>query len=143
MKISINDVIGFVEGCDEEDLHEVRKVAARRIRNINQERKAKAIVAEFSPFAMEMALVIENHYRLLFPNHPKTNLEKSARAIDLLERIDKQSRETIEKGIEWAFQDSFWQNNIRSGEKLRKHFPTMQSQARNQAMSKKGKVVVV
>ena len=56
------------------------------------------------------------------PDFKEPNLQKWAREIDLMIRIDKRKPEKIEKVIRWCQEDDFWQNNILSTQKLRKHY---------------------
>ena len=50
--------------------------------------------------------------------------------IDKLIRLDKIGASDIRAVIEWATKDKFWQENILSGEKLRKHFDKLFLQAK-------------
>jgi len=54
------------------------------------------------------------------PKQKKPDFQKWSEYINKLIRINKRSVDEIEKIIEWCQQDSFWQNNILSAEKLRK-----------------------
>jgi len=63
------------------------------------------------------------------PNHKEPNLDDWTMEISKMRRIDKREPEMIMDAIKWATQDSFWQANIMSPAKLRKHFDMMQSQA--------------
>ena len=56
------------------------------------------------------------------PDFKEPNLQRWAREIDLMIRIDKRKPEKIEKVIRWCQEDDFWQNNILSTQKLRKHY---------------------
>ncbi len=56
------------------------------------------------------------------------NLDRWARDIDRLIRLDKRSPERIEGVIRWSRRDSFWQNNILSAASLRKHFDRLEMQ---------------
>lgn len=52
----------------------------------------------------------------------KPDLQKWAKHIDLMARIDKREPEEIEKIIKWCQANAFWQNNILSTAKLRKQY---------------------
>lgn len=56
----------------------------------------------------------------------KPDLNKWAKIISRMVKIDKRDLQQIEKVIRWCQQDEFWQNNILSTEKLRKHFDTLE-----------------
>ena len=56
------------------------------------------------------------------PDLKKPDIEKWAKNIDLMIRVDKRKPEEIKKVVVWCQQDSFWQNNILSTEKLRKQY---------------------
>jgi len=52
----------------------------------------------------------------------RPDLQKWARNIDRMLRVDKRDPEEIERVIKWCQADEFWQNNILSTGKLRKQF---------------------
>lgn len=52
-------------------------------------------------------------------------------AIERLNRLDKKSFDDIEAMIRWSQSDEFWLHNIRSPQKLRKHYETMDGQRRS------------
>jgi hypothetical protein len=56
------------------------------------------------------------------PNCLEANLQSWAKVIDLMIRRDKRKPEEIKKVILWSQQDTFWLQNIRSTEKLRKQY---------------------
>lgn len=55
-------------------------------------------------------------------NIKKPNLQTWATHIDKIIRIDGRSTEEVKKVIDWSQQDDFWKQNIRSTNKLRKHY---------------------
>jgi len=57
--------------------------------------------------------------------------------IDKLHRIDKIDIDIIKQVIDYCTSDSFWSNNIMSGEKLRKHFDTLFKQMGNKKQPQK------
>ncbi|MDD5626000.1 MAG: helix-turn-helix domain-containing protein [Patescibacteria group bacterium] len=71
------------------------------------------------------------------PNFKEPNLDDWADEISKMRRIDKRPREEIMGAIEWAQQNNFWQSNILSPVKLRKHFDMMQSQAMSKTSGSK------
>ena len=60
--------------------------------------------------------------RLQNPSYKERKLQNGASSIDLMIRIDKRPIDEIIEVIEWASQDSFWKQNIKSGSKLRKQY---------------------
>jgi phage replication O-like protein O len=62
------------------------------------------------------------------PDFKKPNLQKWAKDIDLMIRIDKRPPPDIKALIEWAQSDPFWRANILSTSKLRKQYDTLNAQ---------------
>ena len=56
------------------------------------------------------------------PKHREPDLRAWAKHIDLMTRIDKRDPDEIKRVISWCQNDTFWQNNILSTEKLRKQY---------------------
>ena len=56
------------------------------------------------------------------PKHREPDLQKWARDVDLMIRLDGREPADIRRMIEWAQQDSFWSANILSTAKLREQF---------------------
>ena len=56
------------------------------------------------------------------PDFKRPNLQSWAKHIDRMIRLDRRTPERIEQVIRWCQQDSFWQSNILSTEKLREKF---------------------
>ena len=59
------------------------------------------------------------------PGFKNPNIQKWAIHIDRLMRIDKKTNVEIQKVIEWCQEDSFWQNNILSTDKLRAKYDAL------------------
>lgn len=57
-------------------------------------------------------------------------IDRWAKDIEKMHRIDGRSWQNIEKAIDWAMNDSFWQQNIWSGANLRKHYDKLEAGAR-------------
>lgn len=53
-------------------------------------------------------------------------------AMERLMRLDNQPYDLVVEMIDWSQSDEFWLNNVRSPQKLRKHFDTMLGQMRRQ-----------
>lgn len=61
------------------------------------------------------------------------NLQTWAKHINAAMRIDGRDPDELESVIEWCQQDTFWQNNIHSTEKLRQQFDRLEGQMNQQA----------
>ena len=70
--------------------------------------------------------IVSNGYK------PASVTKSAMGAMDRLMRIDGHSYELIVQLMEWSQADEFWLHNIRSPQKLRKHFDTMLGQMRKQ-----------
>lgn len=66
------------------------------------------------------------------PDFNRPDLQKWAKHIDLMIRINHRTPEAIEKVIRWCQADAFWQNNILSTAKLRKQFDQLYLKLRGQ-----------
>tara|TARA_Y100000310_G_scaffold68264_1_gene63593 strand:+ start:2814 stop:3716 length:903 start_codon:yes stop_codon:yes gene_type:complete len=62
-------------------------------------------------------------------------LTKWPKQVDLMLRVDKRKKEDIGALIEWSQQDMFWQSNILSMAKVRKHFDKLILNSRESASS--------
>lgn len=56
----------------------------------------------------------------------RPNLNRWARDIDRLIRLDGCDRQRVEAVVHWCQHDSFWQDNILSSAALRKHFDRLE-----------------
>ena len=69
-----------------------------------------------------------------YPNNLGANkkdcVERWAKDIEKMIKIDKRSAENIRRAILWALNDSFWQKNIWSGANLRKHYDKLEAEAK-------------
>jgi hypothetical protein len=66
------------------------------------------------------------------PDLKKPDLQKWAKEVGLMFTRDNRTKDRIEKVIRWCQADSFWQHNILSTNKLRKHFDLLESRANEQ-----------
>lgn len=136
-----------------------QKVNANRIRNASGTHANRIAIAEegrsldedinnkslnknnnkiFADTAEEMRLssLLWGKIRQRKPSFKAPNLQKWAKQIDLMIRIDRRKPEQIEELIHWIQEDPFWQNNVLSTEKLREKFD--QLELKMQAQKKKG-----
>ncbi len=77
---------------------------------------------------MQLANLLLEHILERKPNFKRPNLQTWAKKIDLMIRVDGRDPDRIKEVIEWCQTDDFWQNNILSTEKLRKHFDRLELQ---------------
>lgn len=73
-------------------------------------------------------LVLQIHEKIT----PEPNIKIWATEFDKMLRLDKWETSLIEKVMEWALNDPFWQTNIVSPKKLRLKFTTLKIQMENQ-----------
>lgn len=80
-----------------------------------------------------------------YPNNvgarKKDCVERWAKDIDKMNRLDGRSWQEIENAIDWAMNDTFWQKNIWSGANLRKHYDRLEADAKSQFL-KRGTITV-
>ena len=79
---------------------------------------AKGLDIEASAIANELWREVKSRYEWV----KEENMRKWAEDIEKIHRIDKFDYVTIMTVMRWSQQDDFWQQNIRSGANLRKHF---------------------
>lgn len=84
-----------------------------------------------SPY-LKMAQYLFNWIKQNNPSAKEPNYQKWADDFRKLSEIDKRSKKDIKQIIDWSQKDNFWQTNILSPFKLRKHFDqlTMQKNAK-------------
>jgi hypothetical protein len=76
--------------------------------------------------ASKLANVLWEQIRKRHPKAKPPNLEKWAKEIELMHRVDKREWEEIIQVIEWAFEkDAFWCKILASADKLRKNYDKM------------------
>jgi len=91
--------------------------------------KSKSI-SKFSNESFELLIVEAFILKLkqLNPNFKEPNKESWAKEIDKMIRLDNRSEQDIKDVLNFATSDSFWQTNILSTAKLRKHFDRLYMQ---------------
>jgi len=99
----------------------------------------------YTPQAKKCAERLKNKILEIYPNNAgakkKDCVQRWAKDIDKMNRLDGRSWEDIEKAIDWALNDSFWQKNIWSGANLRKHYDRLEADAKAKFM-KNGVITV-
>jgi hypothetical protein len=99
---------------------------------LNRTKKKKSSCPNFSEDSDQVRLskLLLGKIRERKPDYqPKLNgkgIQRWARDMDFLIRIDKKEPTRIQEVIEWCQGDPFWRNNILSTEKLRKQFEQLE-----------------
>jgi hypothetical protein len=74
--------------------------------------------------------------RMILSNNPKArvpkNLQKWAKEIDRMMRLDKRTYDEVDRIIDFSQNDPFWQTNILSAAKLRSQFDTLYMKAKRE-----------
>lgn len=99
---------------------------------------------EANPEAKRLAVKLHNFVkqRYNFTKERPTEVARSADEIDKLNRLDNRDWNTIEAVLDWSQQDSFWQQNIRSGVKLRQQFDTLLIKAKVEHDNKSSRMII-
>lgn len=104
--------------------HQPDKCPPNNHYNISNKEKEIKNKKTFSQNSNEFQLA--NHLLTLIlkraPNFKKPDLQKWAKDIEIMIRLDKRASDEIREIISWCQQDEFWQNNILSTTKLRKQY---------------------
>lgn len=80
--------------------------------------------------------------RYNFTKQRPNEIPNSAYQIELLHRVDGYDYALIEKVLDWSQQDQFWQQNIRSGNKLRLKFEELLIKIKSDIDKRTSRVVV-
>lgn len=98
-----------------------------RVMSHEKRKKVKDSSSDFQPDSPPFKL--SQHLALrIRENNPKAkepDLQKWARSIDLMMRIDNRGQDEIRAIIDWSQTDEFWKANILSTDKLREKFDTL------------------
>jgi phage replication O-like protein O len=98
-------------------------------KEIKEKRNISPQILELSNLLAEKILINNpKHTRLSNGKREETVIRWSA-AIDKLHRLDNQTIEDIQTVIKWSQGDSFWKNNILSGDKLREKWDQLYPKA--------------
>jgi len=92
------------------------------VKNVNNDNnKYSQNSNEFQLSKLLLDIILERK-----PDFKKPSLAKWSVHIDRLLCIDGRAAARVEQVIRWCQKDPFWQNNILSTEKLRKHFDQLE-----------------
>ena len=110
-------------------------VSLKPVNNI--EHIIEPIIKSKYTFSKEAIFCAEKLKTKILDNYPnnigankKDCVERWAKDIEKMHRLDGRSWENIEKAIDWAMNNTFWQKNIWSGANLRKHYDRLEADAR-------------
>ena len=94
-------------------------------------KKEREIFAHNSyPYLCAVYLNEEVCKRLNVESKSEATLQSWAADFDKCNRIDHRRWEELEVVLRWSQEDSFWQQNIRSGDKFRKQYETLLAKAK-------------
>jgi len=97
--------------------------ALKTIRKTMKEKEVYSTDTQQYQLAELLLLKIMDH----LPGFKKPDLQKWAKSMDALMRLDKRPLEEVRAVILFAQSDNFWQANIQSVDKLRKHYDRLNS----------------
>ena len=86
---------------------------------------SKKTTPEFDAWDMSMAKRLFNHCLRSVPSSKVPNYQEWANEFRLIRERDKRSKNDIYAILAWMLGDEFWAGQIRSPQKLRKHYETM------------------
>jgi len=86
---------------------------------------SKKTKTEFDSWDMSMAKRLFNHCLRSVPSSKVPNYQEWANEFRLIRERDKRSKDDIYAILAWMLGDEFWSGQIRSPQKLRKHYETM------------------
>lgn len=131
-ELDLEDIVIFIERHKEDldSLTTIRRAAAKHEKKLKEARKASKVkhlcTSEAKEIAEYMAKEIHQRFWWLEPN-----LEDMGEQIDYIHRIDGHPFEIIKRVAIFSQTDDFWRQNIRSGQKLRKHFTSLLIKAKD------------
>ncbi len=103
-----------------------------KINNDNQSKPIKKKSEnKFSDADLSFAKFMYERILIVAERTKQPNLESWANTIRLMRNIEKYSAFEMHDVFTWANNDSFWQSNIKSPNKFRKHYATLHSQMKN------------
>lgn len=105
----------------------------RRIKELKNEKKKYSDTSD----EVRLSLFLLEKIKEANPYVKTPDIQKWAKHIDLMLRLDGIPTDRVEKMILWAKQDAFWSGNILSTESLRKHFSRMYEAAKTQYLQEK------
>jgi len=110
------------------------KVKKSRVKESKVNRKYKVLFVEDS-IEFQLSKKLFDYILVNNPNHKEPDLQKWAKYIDLMIRLDHRTAEQINDIIIFSQEDSFWKSNILSTEKLRDKFDQLWIKHNNKPQS--------
>lgn len=96
-----------------------------------REKKAPAFAEDSAPF--KLASLLLRFIQIRVPTMKEPSLQAWAYDADLLIRVDGRTVEDAEKVLRYSQKNAFWQRNILSIDKLRKHFDRLTMEMQNES----------
>jgi len=88
--------------------------------------KPPSSAAPPSPLGIELACELRRQVKVLLPDSKEPKIESWAKQVDDMMRLDIISEVRMRKVLKYLPTDVFWRRNVRSIEKLRDHFETLE-----------------
>lgn len=98
-------------------------------KNVKNEKNEKKKTFLPDSYEIRLSEYLFKHIKRRKQDFKEPNMHSWAKQIDLMIRIDKREPDVIREVIKWCQDDDFWQNNILSTTKLRKHFDKLELQS--------------
>jgi hypothetical protein len=105
--------------------------------SIKKKTTSSSSTSKFTEAHSELAKYLFARIQAVIPGAKPPSYGRWADQIRLLSERDGHNLDTIRQVFDWANGDEFWQANIRSPAKLRKHFPMLQAQMKNKPHGKR------
>jgi hypothetical protein len=104
--------------------------------DLNKElKKDKEILFSPDSSAYRLSALLLNKIKENDPEHKEPKLQKWAKSMDLLLRVDQRDEELVKKVILFSQRDHFWQTIILSVDNLRKNFDRLNMQRKQERSS--------
>ena len=136
----------YMEKPDPENPYMDNPVLENNIQlSTNKQNTKKQNTYNVSRESQEFAKKLRDKILTIYPNNVGARksdcIDRWAKDIDKMNRLDGRSWDNISKAIDYAMNDPFWQKNIWSGANLRKHYDRLEADARADFM-KHGTITV-
>ncbi len=103
-------------------LHNVTVTEQNKNKNKNKNKKEESELFDLNSNEFRLSSLLFRKIKERDEKYKEPNFHEWSKHIDKLHRIDKREFSEIELVILWSQEDTFWQNNILSTDKLRKKF---------------------
>lgn len=127
IKQKLEEPVLIAETIEKEEIKEEKPVTAQT----NKVKPAPKVLKTFPLDSNEVILseLLLAHIKNNLPGYKgPDDIQKWARTMDLILRLDKRKVEEVIEVIEWCQSDTFWKSNILSVESLRKQYDKLNAQ---------------